>query len=301
MAGLFLPFILSESRTQAAEIILQPVSASGPHTILGTQIKLSSGGQRVFLEIKIKGFAPDILSRYQMKLNSAGYASGASGLLGPASQPCPGTGSAGNNFCRTTFNDSGVGASRCVDADIGPDILLQCEAAWINQTRTDWVMFGHGTVSVVDVSSPDYRWANAAFPGDEATDNGSIFYAGALAVDVPSNAAGTFTIGFVLEETWLQNEGNPPDNNITPLIVTSARITIMCNHNAQCDDGNVCTADYCQAGACVNCELAHCVDWNDMAACLLGPSILLGPACEDYDLDGDGFVDMLDVYLFMRP
>jgi len=244
---------LSGVSALGAEFIMQPVGASGSYTIVGTEIRLASGGQRVFLELKAKGFAPRVVKTYQATLNSAGYTSGAAGTLAPASQSCPGTGTAGNTFCQTTFGDTGIGSTKCLDFDPGPGILLRCEPGWINWSRSDWVCYGHAVAAAaVDISTLNYRWGAAMFADDPAIDDGSTFYAGRLAVDVPSNAVGTFTIGLIpgTGVSFMSDENNI---DINPLLLTPGKITVLCANNAQCNDNNACTSDTCNGqGTCVN-------------------------------------------------
>ncbi|MDO8629395.1 MAG: hypothetical protein Q7R41_02785, partial [Phycisphaerales bacterium] len=87
---------LSGVSAWGAEFILQPVRASGTNTIVGAEIRLSGGGQRVFLEVKLKSFAPSVLKTYQATLNSAGYTSGSVGTLAPALESCPSADATGN-------------------------------------------------------------------------------------------------------------------------------------------------------------------------------------------------------------
>mgnify|MGYP001610210421 FL=1 len=244
---------LSGAWAWGAEFVLQPVGASGSNTIVGTEIRLTSGGQRVFLELKLKAFAPSVVKTYQATLNSAGYSSGAVGTITPALQSCPSANAAGNTACQTAFGDAGTGGSKCLDVDPGPGTVLQCEQAWINRTRTDWIFLGHDVAAAAtDLSTLNYRWGAALFAPDATIDDGSTFYGGGLAVDVPANAVGTFTIGFTpgTSISFMADENN---FEINPLFLTPAKITVLCTNAAQCNDNNGCTADSCNAqGTCVN-------------------------------------------------
>lgn len=251
LAGLIL--LGGSVSARGAEFVLQPISASGSYTLSGTEIRLASGGQRVFLEVKLKAFAPSVVKTYQATLNSAGYSSGAVGTIAPAVQSCPSANSAGNTFCQTAFGEAGFGSSRCLDVDPGPGTVLQCEQAWINRTRTDWIFFGHDVAAAAtDISTLNYRWGGALFPPDATIDDGSTFYGGGLAVDVPADAVGTFTIGFTpgTSISFMSDENN---FEINPLFLTPAKITVLCTNSDQCNDNNGCTADSCDAqGTCVN-------------------------------------------------
>ena len=279
------------SSVRAAEIILQPVSASGSHIIQGTEIRLANGGQRVRLEVQIRGFTPSELKTYQARLNAQGYGNGGSVALRPVDVECPSQDSAGHLFCRNTFNETGIGAPRCAPAYYyGQYIGLRCEPGWINQSRTDWLMFGHASIGAVDISSPFYRWGGTTEPGDEVMDEGLTYYAGTLMVDVPAGAIGSYVIGWDHDQSYLQRAGA---NDITPLLFTAATITFPCTTNEQCDvpchvalcntitgecqrqpesdgttcnDGNACTlGDRCVSGEChpistVTCTGSACAD-----------------------------------------
>jgi hypothetical protein len=247
---------------RAAEFILQPVRASGAHTIVGTEIRLEGGGQRVFLEIKIKGFAPHLLTLYQAGLNSGGFSSGTAGILGSAVQPCPSMDAAGNAFCQTAFGDTGLGGSSCVYNESSPYDFLHCKPVWINQSRMDWVFYGRITIAAVRDAWLDYSWGALDFSGQGVSDEGATYYAGGLAIDVPANAVGTFTIGFIRAE----NDTLMLDENILeigPLLLTPARIKVLCLNNAQCDDGNACTLnDRCSQGVCIPGSPKVCTNGN---------------------------------------
>lgn len=239
--------------SHAAEFVLQPVSATGTHTVVGNEIRLTGGGQRVFLEVKLKGFAPRAVRTYQATLNCAGYSSGTTGVLTATALTCPSANSTGNNFCQSNLGDTGQGASRCLDIDPGPNTVLQCEPAWLARQRTDWVFFGLDVAAAAtDISTCNFRWGATLNPGEPAVDNGTTYYGGRMAVEVPTNAVGTFTINFVPGEgiTFQADENNA---EINPLLLTPAKITVLCSNNTQCNDSNACTADTCNAqGSCIN-------------------------------------------------
>lgn len=249
----FLASAMITSLAQAAEFVLQPVGASGTHTIVGTEIRLTGGGQRVFLELKLRDFAPSPLKTYQAQFNCTGYSSGTTGVLTPAVLTCPSTGSTGNTFCQNAFGDVGIGASRCLDVDPGAPVVLRCENAWINRNRTDWVFFGRDLgAAATDTSTCSHRWGAALNPGDPAIDDGSLYYGGRMAVDVPANAVGTFTLGFIPGE-GVSFQADENNLEINPLFLTPGRITVLCSNNAQCNDSNSCTNDTCDgAGNCIN-------------------------------------------------
>lgn len=236
--------LIVQTTVQAAEFILQPVSATGPHWIHDSQIRLKPGGQRVFLEIQLRDFAPATLATYQAGLDGAGYDNLEMIDIGPASQRCPGRGDVGTTFCREAFDDPDIGGPRCIDVDFDSPKELQCQAGWINETRTDWLMAGHLALAVVDISTDDFRYGAALVLGNEVVDDGSLYYIGSLAVDVPPGARGTFTLGFLADESFLANRNGQA---IEPLLLTPAQIIILCTDDFDCWDGNSCTIDRCDA------------------------------------------------------
>ncbi len=239
--------------SQAAEFAMQPVRASGTHTVVGNEIRLTGGGQRVIVEVKLKNYSPNALKTYQAQFNCAGYSSGTTGVLAPASLACPSANETGHTFCRNSYGEpAGLGSPRCADIDPGPAVDLRCGTAWLTRDRTDFVFFGLNVeASAVDISTCNYRWGGT-LGGDLAFDGGTTYYGGSWAIDVPANAVGTFTIGFIPGSgiTFMANENN---EEINPLLVTPGRITVLCSNSAQCNDNNSCTNDTCNGqGSCIN-------------------------------------------------
>jgi len=54
---------------EGAEIALRPIAATGDHVIVGNEIQLSGGGQRVFFELNLSGWAPVALKTWQATLD----------------------------------------------------------------------------------------------------------------------------------------------------------------------------------------------------------------------------------------
>lgn len=232
---------------RAAEFVLQPVNASGTHTIVGQEIRLQGAGQRVTLQVQLKGWSPSVLRTYQAKIESAGYSSGAAGVLAAAAVSCPSINAAGNAVCVAAFGPG----SRCFVPN--PPSFL-CEAGFIDRNNANWVFFGHDFNTVaVDISNPSYRFAAVLNPGDPVTDIGATTYGGTLVLDVPAGAQGTFTIGFQ-PGSGISLMADEQNNEIEPLALTPARIVIQCSTNANCNDNNLCTSDSCNTGTgvCTN-------------------------------------------------
>lgn len=233
------------SASYAGELRLMPISANGSHTIVGNEIRLNGAGQRVFLQLQVRGWSPNPLKLYQAVLDPAGYASGASGVITPADLTCPSANSAGHTFCAGVF---GTGA-RCESTGVG----LRCTPGFIDQFHANYVFAGRISTFAVDTSTPSYRYAAVLNPGDPAFDDGTTRYAGTLVLDVPAGAQGTFTIGMLSGETlsFLADEDN---NLILPQTLNPTRIVIQCSTNANCNDSNLCTTDTCNTGTgvCTN-------------------------------------------------
>lgn len=294
-----------------AEMSLVPVGASGSHTIVGNEIRLMGGGQRVFLELRIAGWDPDLdgtplLRAWQAAIDSSGFSSGTLGALIPARAAC---GSAAD--CLLVFGGacsaSGGGCSQNADCPFpqfndvcrGPtcgfpvEVGGFCTPAFILAGRSDYVFrdIQNGDLNAVDLSSPSiwFRFASAGL-SDSAADQGIVHYAGTLVLDVPLGTAGTFPIGFF----------GPPDsklvaadnNVIVPLTLTPAIVVVRCVTTADCNDQSFCTDDSCQPdGQCSNvpnfAAATNCCDPRSGETCPKTTG-LIG------DGDGDGRVDLSD-------
>lgn len=281
---------------RAAEMFVQPVGASGTHTIVGREIRLAGGGQRVFFDIFLHGFAPDQLAAYQVAIQTV-VSSDTGSTIGPAIQTCPSVNSAGHLVCATAFGDTGLGSPRCYEAS--PKGELRCEAGWMSKVRTDWAFYGHSSVSTVAIGSPLFRWAcTTTDNSDLVTDEGQTFYAGSMAIDVPGDATGTFMLGFDATQSNLYRA--IPTDFIQPLTLLAATIKMACANDDDCRDASLCTIDFCDEGVCVNEALSGCTGWKSIANCLTGPSAGIAPGCAAYDLDDDGHMDLWDVALLLR-
>ncbi|MFQ5495913.1 MAG: hypothetical protein ACE5EX_11095, partial [Phycisphaerae bacterium] len=248
---------LGSGAALGVDVALVPISASGAHGVAGNEITLESGGQRIFLELQISNWDPDmdgipLLQAYQLVVESAGYSSGVRGVLIPAVAAC-----AGPDNCEVAFGGTcSLLDDPCnVDTDCqlpqfgevcekGPECTTDglCVPGFILVNRADFVFVGT-TLLAVDVTTLNYRFA-ASSDGASIADTGQIAYAGTLVLDVPANAMGTFTIGFRPPPISLLQDANT--DFITPVNITPALITIPCNVPADCDDGDACTIDDCQ-------------------------------------------------------
>jgi len=226
-----------------AETAFMPAGASAVHWIDGNEIILEGGGQKVFLEIYVGNWDPDLdgspkLRAWQAKIDSTGYSSALRGTLTPWNPAC-----ATDGDCEALMGSLGHpwGTAKGGCGAIGwPD--GECIPAWIDNSRTDYVFAELGEQSAVDVSTLDYRYGST-LTSSPIADPGTPRYAGTLALDVPLGAMGTFTVGFQSEGTNMQDENGV---YITPLTLAPALITIACETNSDCDDGSLCTMDSCE-------------------------------------------------------
>ena len=243
-----------------AETAFMPAGASAVHWIDGNEIILEGGGQKVFLEIYVGNWDPDLdgspkLRAWQAKIDSTGYSSALRGTLTPWNPAC-----ATDGDCEALMGSLGHpwGTAKGGCGAIGwPD--GECIPAWIDNSRTDYVFAELGEQSAVDVSTLDYRYGST-LTSSPIADSGTPRYAGTLALDVPLGVMGTFTVGFQSEGTQMQDENGV---FITPLTLTPALITVHCLTNSDCVDDNACTDDTCeQNGSC-----SHENNYDDEVDC----------------------------------
>lgn len=203
-------------------IVLQPVSASGEHTIIGSDLFLPAGPQRVRLEVRIAGWGTRDLKTVQVKINTSGFDDGAPPIT-HAVVPCPSNNSAGHTFCAQNLE----AGSRCsVGCPTGTTSNCQCESGFQNRNRTDFVGFGLDHIAAVDMSTVDYRFGMTTSPPDLVIDPGTSLYLGTMFLDVPADAQGIYSMAVAQDSTFFQDAQNSPDNNIPISLRGSARIII---------------------------------------------------------------------------
>ncbi len=201
-----------------ATVALQPVAASGTHTIIGSEVFMPSGGQRVVIEIRLAGWAPQHLKTFQVRIDSSGYDNGSSPIA-PANQPCSGSNPTGHAECAQALQNG----SRC---SVTTPTGRICQTGFQDSLRTDWIASGHSSFPAVDTSSFDYRYGNTTEPPDFIDDPGESLYGGTLVLDVPLGAAGSFVVGINETETFMVDSTLPKAQNIPIESLIPARITI---------------------------------------------------------------------------
>jgi hypothetical protein len=100
----------------------------------------------------------------------------------------------------------------------------RCESGFQDRNRTDFVGYGFDYVAAADISTANYRMGIATSPPDYVIDSGVLKYVGTMIISVPAGAQGTYTLGFNEAETFMQDEANPPGNDIPIALHMAARI-----------------------------------------------------------------------------
>jgi len=232
------------------DVRLLPISASGVHSISGDEITLEGGGQRVVLEIVVEGGWPGLLKAYEAGIDSVGYASGLTGTLAPPEVPC--------------VNSPDPCPTAIATGSVCPYPPTVCPAGFVDTGRSDYIFFGYSFLGAVDTSTLNYRYGYTLL-GAPISYTGGVKYLGALVLDVPVGAMGTFTIEFISGSGTALLDSN---GQFIPLTTHPALVTVTCQTNADCNDNNECTDDTCETdGTCSNVnnydDSTYCCDPTD--------------------------------------
>ncbi|UCE58738.1 MAG: hypothetical protein JSU63_14995 [Phycisphaerales bacterium] len=238
-----------------------PVDASGNHTIIGNEIVLEGGGQLVTLHLKLSGWDPDqigeTLGSYQAAIDPSDY-------LGANASPAnPGVDLNPSGWPISPSDGIFQALQVCVETLQFPDVfdpLSTCTSATAEEDcgpfpagcvdRPDFVYAGVDFVPTVTTSTLAYTMGAATVDCPTDPDGGMTkFYGGTLILEVPVDAQGSYTVGF----------NNSPDYTLmtncigifmSTMTRVPAQISIACGSNEDCDDGNDCTENICDAGIC---------------------------------------------------
>jgi len=203
---------------------LMPVSATTGHLLDGNEIIVPMGGTRVTLEVRASGWDPDLdgvpdLYLFQATIDSSGYTSGDTGSLDLAQKIC-----ATNDDC---FADSICESDGfCHDKGV----------VYTNRLHPNFVFFGFQANVGSATSTPDVIVGGLMTGEFGVPDPGVDQYVGTLILDVPPDATGTFTVGFLDDpHSFLRSAGF---GLIEPLDLAPALITVLedCNGNGVRDD-----------------------------------------------------------------
>jgi len=241
-----------------ASITLQPVAPKTVPpsdyppgtTIVGQEIILGSVPARVWFEIHVTGWAPDDLKLVQAKIDYEQGLLGSNALcnevpsggasLGFAITPC-GT----SSDCRASI--SGM-MGPCIRGEPSSCAGSHCSPGFQNFCDSSWIGTGVEYIGAIDCCHGGYRFGAAAFAGNSLQDFHPS-YLGTWVLDVPNNAKGIYTIGFVNSDTFLLN-GNPPPKNVVPIAtLIPGKITVPCG---RCCSGVATNATGCVEGVSAN-------------------------------------------------
>jgi hypothetical protein len=242
---------------------LQPVApktvpaSSYNGSITGNRLTLNAVPARVWFEVRATGWAPQGLKTAQIRIDSTGYmgsnaicagAPANGGDLFPATQSC-----AANADCRSTISGlaSACGSgepSKCVARPAyypaGGNI---CAPGFQDRCDTEWILFGVSGVAAVDTATLNYRWGSTTEPPEVSPDFAPS-YLGTLVLDVPANAKGLYTIGYVANETYMTDDTVPVGQPIVAALIPG-EVEIPC--------GSCCVAQ----------PNVHCIDGMSRAEC----------------------------------
>lgn len=261
--------------------------------ITGAKVTLNAVPARVWLEIKITGFAAlsPPLATWQATIDSSGYA-GANAVCGPGSGGADLFSPDAAIACTTTAdcNAAVSGASAlcagnpvagCQSAAALDPHPGFCFTGYQDQCRADWINVG--AIPGVATSTPNYAYGSTPL-GAGPTDFGPS-YGGTLVLDAPAGTKGLYTIGFdpAIGNTFLL-DNQSPQVNIDIAALNPAQIEVPCGKccfgvgtagdgcadsktKGECDlmaaipiftAGDVCDAPPTSAGCCACLSNADC-------------------------------------------
>lgn len=296
-----------------------PVSASGSHQIIGNEIILDGTEQVVLIDMMVDDWDPaekgTLVRAFQVWLDPQMYTSGLFGMIEPYFPDC-----AINADCA---NAIAIGSTCNLGAELFP--LNKCTPGFISTGRPDYIFRGRSHFPAVDLSSWTFRWAAAMveasiwitqcagsiFPGEACYSDAdcegipSVIpagtcvashvprYLGTLALFVPADAVGTFTVRiFESPRSTLIDD----DSQFLPVTVGEALISVSCTSSATCAIPNACLDTDCVGGRCVGVknydDAQFCCAPADASVC----DIPTAPGDDDNDADRD----LLDVAALQR-
>ena len=252
------------------EIAWVPLESDGGHNIVGHEIVLAGGGQLVTLELRLSEWDPDQdgnpkLGTYQVTVDSTGYSSGAGDPLTPLVVPTPLEGV----YQMLKMCHEFVPPSYFLPTGGRCDSPLTCPGGEFCFANPYFVFNGILNQAAVSTVSLNYSWGATTNAGQCKEDEGLCsrvggdvcavdsdctlypdeeciwsYYGGTLILDVPAAARGTYTIGF---DPYSANTFVNDCSGIAlgGLVFVPGQITIACQNNSDCDDGNACTNDVC--------------------------------------------------------
>lgn len=200
-------WMIADANDQAlVTISLLPVSADAPPeqnptpdgwSIAGNEIQLAGAGRTVWLEVRFGDWDWDdvgiFLTHWVATVDSSGYSSGLQGTLTPhrpecqIDADCEGLGSAATCTLPNECADAGLSCAECAAGGTP----CTCTAGYIDEDRDDYVFKGVPSLSVVYMTTLDYRFAGARYGfgrDDPEPFPPDGLYGGTLVLDVPPDA-----------------------------------------------------------------------------------------------------------------
>ncbi|MBI4717885.1 MAG: hypothetical protein HY763_08790 [Planctomycetes bacterium] len=220
------------------QVILQPVSSTGPYTIAGQEISLPDGGVEVTFEVLFAGWGH--VAGTQLRTAYAGI--DPAGYLGANADP-PWTGidltpkgyappdPTGGTRAGGFFQTTTVCATSNRDCSPGQPACAGGEGACVPNPR--FFLSCCNPTTLADTSTLAYRLgAESTMPGAGADDPGapSLGYAGTLIVQVPANARATYSIGFDADpaKTFVRDQADFPIENLSTVGAVIHIVTGRC-------------------------------------------------------------------------
>ncbi len=263
---IFFPILLSACLfpgiAQAVKVEWVPVRASEAYEIHGNYIVLEHGGQRVWFEAKISGWAPELLVYYYLFISRPPFGTALPGAPHPAMPMCDSDDDCATALgypagCREFCNGGDRHTDACDEVpDCGAGVCeRRCFPAYIDAGREDFLLVRgqrqSGLVSVSHLSYYLFGDAELSTTG-LVPDDGEVKYLATFVIDVPEGWAGTFTLEFTE-----QAPGGPsPVGGLGRQFAveyTAATLSIPCRLDEECDDANACTTERCDSktGQCL--------------------------------------------------
>ena len=241
---------VSSTASYGADYLLRPVEASGSHTIIDNRIVLGGGGQTVTLEIRVDDWNP--VGDTGICLDQVTLCD----ITDP--DPCP---------LGDCFQSNGLlrAYQATIDASGYGGVLTNLDAL-IDTNDPEHVFSGLGQLAAVNTATDNYIFGSVLMDSGQApVSEGVDKCCGTLVIDVPAGAAGSYNIGIVddLLQTFLRDTDSI---GMVPITVTGAIVTIACETNEDCNDGDACTTDFCDpALGCVHTPIPDCICVPDCA------------------------------------
>lgn len=251
---------------------LVPVNASGDHWISTEDNEIFvTGGQQVFLHIEGCAWDPDLdgstrIKTWQAIIDSGGYQTSRGDPLSPWNPEC-----SSDEECEALMgydwvscDDHNYPLGGCAPGFQDFNVDPGCASYGDHCLRLD--------LPAVSLAAPNFAYGSTSLFSFGAEDDGLPHYAGTVALEVPADAVGTFTVPLIPTlptspyGSFMKNMMN---NAFIPLVaVRPARITVA---QGCCLPNDVCTA-------------------HDPQTCLDLGGRPVGPPCEG-DCDGNGVPD----------